>query len=129
MAASSRRTVITGLGLLTPLGCDPDSFWRSLLEGKSGIRPIRSFDVSSMSTRIAAEIDSFDAKKYVTDKLHRRSLKMMARPIQLAVACANVALAHGKVDESKLDPTRFGVEFGAGLIASELPDLGDAARV
>jgi 3-oxoacyl-[acyl-carrier-protein] synthase II len=129
MTASPRRTVITGLGLLTPIGCDADSFWRSLLDGKSGVRSIRSFDAKAMSTRIGAEIEGFDAKKYVTDKGHRRSLKMMARPIQLAVACANLALQQGKVDESKLDPTRFGVEFGAGLIASELPELADAARV
>src|SRR5947208_1895021 len=129
MTASSRRTVITGLGLLTPIGGDVDSFWRSLLEGKSGIRPIRSFDVSSMPTRIAAEINDFDAKKHVLEREPRKSLKMMARPIQMAVACAQKALDQGKVDKSKLDPTRFGVEFGAGLIASELPDLADAARI
>jgi 3-oxoacyl-[acyl-carrier-protein] synthase II len=129
MTASSRRTVITGLGLLTPIGCDVDSFWRSLLEGTSGIRPIRSFDASTMPTRIAAEIGGFDAKKYITDKFHRRSLRMMARPIQLGVSCANLALEQGKVDKNALDPARFGVEFGSGLIASELPDIADAARV
>jgi len=53
----------------------------------------------------------------------------MARPIQLAVAVAQLALNHGKVDKKKLDPARFGVEFGAGLIASELPELADAAAV
>src|SRR5262245_27687156 len=127
MAASSRRTVITGFGLLTLIGCDADSFWRSMLEGKSGVAPIRSFDVSSVPTRIAAEIPSFDSKKHVARE-YRKSLRMMARPIQMAIACANVALENGKVDESKLDPTRFGVEFGAGLIATELPDIGDAAR-
>jgi 3-oxoacyl-[acyl-carrier-protein] synthase II len=128
MTTSSRRTVITGLGLLTPIGCDADTFWRSLLEGRSGIHPIRAFDASSMPTRIAAEIPEFDAKLHV-EKSQRKSLRMMARPIQLAIACAQKALDQGKVDKSKLDPTRFGVEFGAGLIASELPDLADAARV
>jgi 3-oxoacyl-[acyl-carrier-protein] synthase II len=128
MTASSRRTVITGLGLLTPLGCDVDSFWQSLLQGRSGVRPIRSFDTTSMPTRIGAEIEGFDPKKYIVERDHRKSLRMMARPIQLAVACANLALQQGKVDKSKLDPARFGVEFGAGLIASELPDLADAAR-
>jgi 3-oxoacyl-[acyl-carrier-protein] synthase II len=53
---------------------------------------------------------------------------MMARTVQLGVAAANLALEDGRVDEAKLDPARFGVEFGAGLIASELPELADAAR-
>lgn len=127
MAASSRRAVITGFGLLTPIGCDADTFWRSLIDGKTAIGPIRSFDASSVPTRIAAEVPNFDAKKLV-GKEHRKGLRMMARPIQMAVGCANLALEQGKVDESELDPTRFGVEFGAGLIATELPDIGDASR-
>jgi 3-oxoacyl-[acyl-carrier-protein] synthase II len=127
MAASSRRVVITGLGLITPIGLDADSFWRSLQEGRSGVRPIRSFDTSGLPVHIAAEIERFDAREFV-DKSQRRSLKVMARTIQLAVAGAQRALAHGQVDRSKLDPMRFGVEFGAGLIASELPELIDAAR-
>jgi 3-oxoacyl-[acyl-carrier-protein] synthase II len=127
MAASSRRIVITGIGVVTPLGLDADSFWRSLREGRSGIRTIRSFDTSTLPVRFGGEIENFDANKFV-DKKDRRSLKMMARTIQLAVAGAQVALNDGKVDKSKLDPTRFGVEFGAGLIASELPELADASR-
>src|SRR5438874_6156760 len=99
MAASSRRTVITGFGLLTPIGCDADTFWRSLLEGKSGVGPIRSFDVSAVPTRIAAELPTFDAKKYVLNRDGRKSLRMMARPIQMAVSCANAALEDAKVDE------------------------------
>jgi 3-oxoacyl-[acyl-carrier-protein] synthase II len=125
---ASRRIVITGIGPLTPLGSDVDSLWKAMLAGQSAVRPIRSFDAGGLPTRFAAEIDGFDAKAYV-EKSQRRSLKVMARPIQLAVAAANVALNHGQVDKSKLDPERFGVEFGAGLIASELPELVDAAMV
>jgi 3-oxoacyl-[acyl-carrier-protein] synthase II len=125
--SSSRRVVVTGLGLITPVGCDVGSFWRALLEGRSGVRAIRSFDPSALPTRIAAEVGGFDAKGYV-EKSQRKSLRVMARPIQLAVAAAQLALDAGGVDKSRLDPTRFGVEFGAGLIASELPELADAAR-
>jgi 3-oxoacyl-[acyl-carrier-protein] synthase II len=128
MASSSRRVVITGMGVLTPVGSTVDAFWQALVEGKSGIRPIRSFDVSSMPTRIAGEIPAFEAKTYITDRTHRKGLRMMARTIQMAISCANLALEQGKVDKSKLDPARFGVEFGAGLIASELPDLAEASR-
>jgi 3-oxoacyl-[acyl-carrier-protein] synthase II len=127
MTATTRRAVITGLGVLTPIGTDAGSFWQSLRSGKSGIRPITTFDPSGLPVRFAGEIPDFDAKKYV-DKKDRRSLKMMARTIELAVCAAQLALADSKVDKSKLDPDRFGVEFGAGLIASELPELADAAR-
>jgi 3-oxoacyl-[acyl-carrier-protein] synthase II len=127
MAASSRRTVITGVGVITPIGTDVGTFWRSLREGRSGVRPIRAFDTSALPVRFAGEIEGFDARDYV-DKKDRRSLKVMARTIQLAVAGAQQALEDGKVDKTKLDPTRFGVEFGAGLIASELHELADAAR-
>ena len=129
MAASSRRTVITGVGVLSPIGLDAAAFWRSLLEGRSGVRPIRAFDVSALPVRFAGEVSEFtDAKNYV-DKSQRKSLRMMARTIQLAVAAAQCAMNDGAVDKSKLVPERFGVEFGAGLIASELPELADAARV
>jgi 3-oxoacyl-[acyl-carrier-protein] synthase II len=124
---TSRRAVITGIGVVTPIGTDAASFWRSLREGRSGIRPIRTFDASQLPVRFAGEIPDFDAKEYV-EKPARKGLRMMARTIQLAVAGAQRALDDGKVDKSKLDPTRFGVEFGAGLIASELPELGEAAR-
>jgi 3-oxoacyl-[acyl-carrier-protein] synthase II len=127
MAASSRRAVLTGAGLITPVGQDVGSFWAALREGRSGVRPIRTFDTSGLPVHFAGEIADFDAKNFV-DKKDRRSLKVMARTIQLAVAGAQRALDDGKVDKTKLDPTRFGVEFGAGLIASELPELVDAAR-
>jgi 3-oxoacyl-[acyl-carrier-protein] synthase II len=128
MAASSRRVVITGIGTVAPLGFDIDAVWQALLAGRCAVRPIRAFDVSTLPTRFAAEIDDFDARKFV-EKSQRKALGLMARPIQLAVAAAQCALNHGQVDKTKLDATRFGVEFGAGLIASELPELADAARV
>jgi 3-oxoacyl-[acyl-carrier-protein] synthase II len=128
MAASSRRVVITGIGVVTPIGLDTGTFWRSLLEGRSGVRLIRAFDTSTLPVRIAGEIEKFEPKDYL-EKSARKGLRMMARTIQLGVAAAQRALDDGKVDKSKLDPTRFGVEFGAGLIASELPELADAAVV
>jgi 3-oxoacyl-[acyl-carrier-protein] synthase II len=128
MAASSRRAVLTGLGVISPIGTDPASFWNALQSGRSGIRPIQTFDASSLPVRIAGEIPDFDAREYV-EKKDRKGLKMMARTIQLAVAAAQRALEDGAVDKSRLDPDRFGVEFGAGLIATELPELVDAALV
>jgi 3-oxoacyl-[acyl-carrier-protein] synthase II len=126
MAAPTRRVVLTGLGVITPLGNDPASFWEALRQGRSGVRTIQTFDPSPLSTRFAGEIDGFDAKQYLSRE-GRKQMKVMARAIQLAVAAAQVALDDGKVDKSKLDPTRFGVEFGAGLLPSELNELGAAA--
>ncbi len=128
MTASSRRVVISGIGIISPIGLDAESYWRSLEQGQSGIRPIRTFDPSGLPVRIAGEIADFDAKDFV-EKKDRKSLRVMARTIQLAVAGAQRALDHGKVDKSKLNPERFGVEFGAGLIATELLDLAEAAHV
>jgi 3-oxoacyl-[acyl-carrier-protein] synthase II len=129
MTAPSRRVVITGVGLVSPLGSDVDTFWRSLIEGRSGVRRIQAFDTSPLPVHIAAEVPDFNAKRFLTNKEQRKSLRMMARTIELAVAGAQLALDHGRVDKSRLDPTRFGVEFGSGLIASELPDLADAAEM
>ncbi len=128
MAVPSRRVVITGIGIISPIGLDVASFWRSLEEGRSGVRPIQSFDASGLPVRIAGEIPNFNAKDFL-EKENRKSLRVMARTIQLAVAGAQRALDEGKVDKSKLDPTRFGVEFGAGLIATELNDLIEASCV
>jgi 3-oxoacyl-[acyl-carrier-protein] synthase II len=116
------------MGVISPLGLDADSFWNSLASGQSGIRPIQSFDASALPTRIAGEVRGFDAKQFL-DKKDRKSLRVMARSIQLAVAAAQLAMQDAKVDREKLDPTRFGVEFGASLIASELEELGVAAQL
>jgi 3-oxoacyl-[acyl-carrier-protein] synthase II len=119
---------MTGIGVLSAVGADKNAFWDSLSAGRSGVRTIQSFDTSGLPVRIAGEIPAFDAKQYL-EKKERKSLKMMARTIQLAVAAAQLALDDSGVDKAQLDPARFGVEFGAGLIATELEELGEAARV
>jgi 3-oxoacyl-[acyl-carrier-protein] synthase II len=131
MAVSSRRAVITGLGLITPLGFDPDTVWRALTQGRSGIRPIKAINASSLPSRMAGEIEAFDPREFLPkqDRTALKNLRVMARPIQMAVACAQRCLDDGRVDKARLDKPRFGVVFGAGLIATELGDLADAARV
>jgi 3-oxoacyl-[acyl-carrier-protein] synthase II len=127
MRCSSRRAVITGMGVASPIGLDLAAFWEALLQGKSGVKPIQGFNTSGLPISFGGEIPSFDAKQYV-EKNQRKSLKVMARTIQLAIAAAQLALNDSRVDKQQLDPTRFGVEFGAGLIATELPELGPAAQ-
>ena len=128
MASSSRRVVITGLGIISPIGLEKAAFWQALSNGRSGVRSITSFNPAALPCRIAGEIVGFDAKHYL-DKKERKSLKVMSRSIQLAVAAAQLAIDDSGLDKSQLDPTRFGIEFGAGLIASELEELGSASQL
>jgi 3-oxoacyl-[acyl-carrier-protein] synthase II len=128
-APTRRRVVFTGLGMLTSLGGNADATWAALRAGRSGIGPIRLFDVAPLPCRIGGEVAGFDPKKYVADKKKHRGFKMMARPVQMAVSVAEMALTDSGFRPGQLDPTRFGVEFGAGLIPTELDDLGPAARV
>jgi 3-oxoacyl-[acyl-carrier-protein] synthase II len=127
MAATSRRVVLTGIGVTTPIGLGVTTFWESLSQGRSGIKAVTTFATEGLPTRIGGVIDGFDAKNYI-DKKDRKSLRIMARAIQLAVAAAQLALDDSKIDKEKLDPTRFGVEFGAGLMPTELEELIAASR-
>src|SRR4051812_22801009 len=99
MAPSARRVVITGMGVVTPIGITLADYWQSMLDGKSGIRPIEAFDTSTLSTRFAGEVRNFDAKSFI-DKKDRKSLRIMARGIQMAVAAAQIALDDSKVDKA-----------------------------
>src|SRR5262249_23095082 len=126
-APPSRRVVITGIGVLSPIGHAPAAFWQSLLAKKSGVRKIRSIDSSALPVHIAGEID-FKANDYV-EKKDRKSMKMMARTIQMGLAGANLAMKDCGIDRAQLDSTRFGVEFGSGLVATELDDIAPAAEI
>src|SRR5262245_21297943 len=126
MAVNSRRVVVTGMGIVNPLGQNASELWEALKRGQSGVRAIEAFDASNLPTRIAAEVPNFDAKKYIR-KEDRKSLRVMARAIQMAVSAAQLALDDGKVDKNHLDPARFGVEFGAGLIPADPSEIGLAS--
>src|SRR5438128_2139737 len=108
--SSPRRVVLSGIGVVTPIGIGQAAFWQSLRAGRGGIRALRSFDASALPVRIGAEIDGFDPQQYI-DKKDRKKLKMMARTIQLAVAGARLALDESQLDMPAIDPARFGVEF------------------
>jgi 3-oxoacyl-[acyl-carrier-protein] synthase II len=129
MHRPERRVVITGLGLVSPIGNGPDAFWSALAEGRGGVAPIRAFPVHDLPNDVGGEVVGFDPKAYAIPK-HRKaltkSLKYMARDIQLAVAAAQVAVADAGLADGGVDPTRIGVDLGAGLISSELDELAPA---
>ena len=121
-----RRAVLTGVGVVTPIGLDAASFRQSLRDGCGGVHTIRSFDASALPVRFGGEVVGFDARNYL-EKKDRKRLNVMVRTIQFAMAAAHMAMADAAIDRDKLDPARFGVVFGAGTIPGELEDLGPAS--
>src|SRR5690349_5827138 len=96
MLRSERRVVITGLGVISPIGVGPDGLWSALAEGRGGVRRIQAFPVDGLPTEACGEVLGFDPMGYALPqyrKTLRKSLKYMARDIQLAVAAAQLAWA------------------------------------
>jgi 3-oxoacyl-[acyl-carrier-protein] synthase II len=129
MASAVRRTVFTGIGLLSPVGLDPDRFWAALCSRTSGVRRLSFVDPSALPCQIGAELPEFKPNNFVANKEHRKSFKMMARTVQMGLVVAHVAFRDAGLEVGTVDPDRAGVEFGAGMVASELDDLGRASRV
>ena len=108
---SKRRVVVTGMGVVTPIGIGVDEFWKALLEGKNGIDLITKFDASRFDTKFAAEVKNFDPENYLDKKTIRR-LDLYA---QYAMASAIEILENGTIDLNKINLERFGVIYGSGI--------------
>lgn len=106
-----RRVVVTGMGAITPIGKDVESFWKGLKEKKVGIGPITQFDTTDYKAKLAAEVKDFDPKAYMDPKAAKR----MERFSQFAVAAAKEALDMSGIDMEKEDPYRVGVCVGSGI--------------
>ena len=113
------EVVITGVGIVSPIGIEKQSFWDALCAGRSGVGPIRSFDASGLPIRIAAEVDDFNPKLYVKQ---RRSLKVMARDAQFGIAATELACRDSGIAPGVVDPDRFGVVLGADRICGSIED-------
>jgi len=107
-----KRVVITGLGVISPVGNDIASFWQSLKEGKSGVGPITSFDATAFDSRIAAEVKNFDPTQY---GISLKDVKRTAKFVQFAVAAAKQAVESSGLDLNKEDRDRIGVVIGSGI--------------
>lgn len=107
-----RRVVVTGMGMVTPLGRDVESTWKALLEGKSGVGPISLFDAGTFPTRIAAEVRGFRLSDYLDDA---GRWDEFSRNTWFALAAARMAYdSSGIGRDDSLDRTRFGVYLGSG---------------
>src|SRR5665647_459338 len=105
------RVVITGLGVISPIGNSTSEFWNSVKEGKCGISLIESFDTEKFATKLAAEVKNFDPTQYIDPKSARR----MDRNTQFAVAASKQAVEQSGLDLEKIDKERFGVIIGSGI--------------
>jgi 3-oxoacyl-[acyl-carrier-protein] synthase II len=103
-----KRVVITGIGVVSPIGTGKQVFWDALLAGRSGIRPVASFDTSVFPVHIGAEVPDFDPKEH----LERQKPDSMGRASQMAIAAARHAIADAKVDLDNMDRSRVGVSMG-----------------
>ena len=105
------RVVVTGMGAITPIGNDVESFWQGLKDKTVGIGPITYFDTTEYKCKLAAEVKGFDPKQYMDAKAARR----MEAFSQFAVAASKEALEQSGIDMEKEDPCRVGVCVGSGI--------------
>ena len=106
-----KRVVITGLGVVSPVGIGKDSFWDALLAGKNGIGPITHFDASEYAARIAGEVKDFDISSFGIDRKEARHMDVST---QYAVAAAKLALDDSKINLDEEDRDRIGTVVGTG---------------
>ena len=109
---SERRVVITGIGVLSPIGIDLDTFWNSLVEGKSGIDRIASLDPSDFYCQIGGEVKDFEPAQYFKNP---KDARRADRYCQLAMAGAKMAFEDSGLTEGSYDPFRFGCMVGSGI--------------
>jgi 3-oxoacyl-[acyl-carrier-protein] synthase II len=118
------RVVITGVGVVSPVGIGNQAFWRNMIEGRTGIGPLKSVVNERLPCRLAAEIADFNPLDHLKRK---KLLKVMSRDIQLGVCAASLALTDARLAAGVCDPERLGVVFGAGRIPSTPQELMNAA--
>lgn len=123
MSVSTPRVVVTGLGIVSPIGIDVGAFTESVLAGHSGIELVDP-TVTTIAGLAAGEVRDFEAKKYL--KPIRRQLRVMCREIQIGVASAALALDNAGIDPTAVDHQRLGIDFAANLMLSPPEVLGDA---
>jgi 3-oxoacyl-[acyl-carrier-protein] synthase II len=116
MTNQRRRVVVTGVGLVSPVGVGTEVTWRALLQGKSGIDHIALFDASGFSCRIAGEVKGFTPEDFI----ERKEIKKMGRFIQFALAASEFAVTQARLDMTVEDAEKVGVYVGSGIGAFEV---------
>ncbi len=127
MAGRSRiRVVVTGVGVVSPIGIGNDNFWDSLVHNRSGIDFLQSVPSDGLPSAFGAEVRDFNPATYLRDK---KFVKVMTRAIQLGVASSNLAVKDSGVAPGTVDPYRFGVVYGSGRMTCHPNELAAAVEV
>lgn len=122
------RVVVTGVGVVSPVGIGNDRFWNSLISNRTGIDYLQSIAADDLPSPFAAEVRDFDPATMLRD---RKFIKVMSRDMQLGVASARLAMDDTGLEPGDIDPARLGVVYGAGRMTThpaELSDGVDASR-
>ncbi|HON10142.1 MAG TPA: beta-ketoacyl-[acyl-carrier-protein] synthase family protein [Chitinispirillaceae bacterium] len=114
------RVVITGLGLVTPIGTGVKKFWQAALNGENGVRPLQIFDATEFRTKTGGEVLDFDASQY----LSKEEIEEMGRSSQFAVAAAKMAIDDSGIDLSKENPFRIGISMGTTMGEPQILEKG-----
>lgn len=123
-----KRVVVTGIGIVSPIGIGAKDYWDNLLAGQRGVRPIASMDASGFTCQLGGEVPSYKIGDYVP-KSYRKATKVMARDIELAVIAADDAFkdaglkSQAYATPAEINGLRFGCNIGAGLISADLDEL------
>ena len=108
--SEERPIVITGLGVISPLGVGADAFWEGLQSGKAGFGPVETFEYMPVPV---GEVRGFNATKLLTQREHKKGLKAMCREVQMGVVSAKIGLDNSRLDVANFPKDRIGVDFGA----------------
>jgi len=130
-----RRVVVTGLGLVSPLGNTPEKLWQALSTGQSGISPLQAVPPDRLPTKFGGEareftgaIEDFGPLEKMMGRNIKKSLKMMCREIQMGVAVAQLAITHSRLPLTEVDRDRIGVLYGSDYMMTQPQDFADAIR-
>jgi 3-oxoacyl-[acyl-carrier-protein] synthase II len=113
------EVVISGVGVVSPIGVGREAFWAALLAGRSGVGRMSGLDASPLPVRVAAEVRGFDPKAFIAN---RKSLKVMSRDAQLGMAAAALACRDAGLAAGGVDPDRFGIVLGADRICGPISE-------
>jgi len=122
---ASPDIVITGIGVVTPIGVDVESFWQALLNQTSGVTVRPDFADTDLPIRIAAQVREFDPKLLIKP---RKAIKVMCQPIQFGVAAAAMAVEQAGLEAASVDPDRIGILFGAETFFADPLEVADVFR-
>jgi 3-oxoacyl-[acyl-carrier-protein] synthase II len=124
MSSTERKVVITGMGAVTPIGLDVESFWSGLTTGRSGVGPITLFDTQPFPVKIAAEVRDFDPARYMSLKRMDRT----GRAAQFGIAAARMAVESANLDLSNEDRDRIGVVIATSGMTGLIADAADVIK-